>query len=113
MDPDELGLQEAGRDGFRDPLAAYRNGSLLAALSTLPEPGPPASDATRTLRGALLLAAGRVDQTEAEIKNLPSNSRLGSPLREIIAAVKHQPLPSTINHQPSTSSEWLARSYYL
>ena len=57
---------------------------MKSALSNLPEPGPPASDATRTLRGALLLTAGRVDQTESEIKSLPSSSPLASALREIV-----------------------------
>src|SRR6185369_1926751 len=60
------------------------------------------------LHAALLLSAGRVDQAEAALKNLSSPH--ANALREVIAAVKHETVPSLA--QPTTGSEWMARSYY-
>src|SRR5207248_1051122 len=111
LDPDELGLSDQERQTFNSSLEAYRSGDLLGALSSFPENMTPGSDAARLLHATVLLAAGRVDQTEKELGNLQTPSPLANALREIIAAVKHQNLPSLAS--PSTASEWLARSYYF
>ncbi len=111
IDPDELGLKDAEQQSLRESLEAYRNGDVLAALSRYPETRTPASDAERVFHAALLLAAGQVAQTESELKNLSAASPLAGAIREVIAAVKHQMLPTL--SPPGTGSEWLARSYYL
>src|SRR6266853_651498 len=110
IDPDELGLADQEQQTFKDSLAAYRNGDLLMAVSSFPENAVPASDPTRTLHDALLLAVGRVDQAESDLKGVQNSSPLATALRELIAAVKHQALVPLAT--PSTGSEWLARSYY-
>jgi len=109
IDPDELGLTEDEQRTYKDSLAAYREGDLLAALDRLPDGVAGASASAHTLRGAILLAGGQVVQTEAEMKDV--SSPLAMALRELIAAVKHQKLEALAT--PSTGSEWLARSYYF
>jgi len=110
IDPDELGLSEDEQRTYKDSLAAYRQGDLLAALSTLPEIAAGVSAPVHTLRAALFLAAGKVEQTETELKDAPVTSPLASALRELIAAVKHRRMEPLGN--PTTGSEWMARSYY-
>jgi Tfp pilus assembly protein PilF len=109
VDPDELGLNEAGKNELSDSLSAYRSGDLLAALASHAG-GEPASDPGRVYYAALLLAVGQVEQTEAELKNLQT-SRLAQALRLVIASVKHDEFAS--KETPETASEWLAQSYYL
>jgi tetratricopeptide (TPR) repeat protein len=111
VDPDEFGLGDAEKQTYQASLKAYREGDLLGALGSWPESATPGSDAERLLHGALLLAAGRVEQTEADLKSLTTPSPLANALREVIVAVKHQTLASPT--QPTTGSEWMARSYYL
>jgi len=62
-----------------------------------------------------LLSVGQVEQIEAALSNLSSAApenlqRLASALRQLIAAVKRQSRPSTLN--PKLSTELLASSYY-
>src|SRR6266851_3477442 len=111
IDPDELGLADQEQQTFKDSLTAYRSGDLLMAMSSFPENAAPASDATRNLHAALLLAVGRVDQAESDLKGVQNSSPLVIALREVIAAVKHQALAPLAT--PRTGSEWLARSYYF
>jgi len=111
VDLDDLGLSDQEKESFKESLEAYRQGDLLASLGRYPENRAPASDAERALRAALLLAAGRAEQTEAELSRLPPSSPPANAFREIIAAVKHQTLGSLPT--PATGSEWMARSYYL
>src|SRR5207248_6829305 len=80
----------------------------------------PGSDAERVYYAALLLSVGRVEQTETILSILPSLEpsdrlvRLAKALRQLVAAVKYQPFPSTPDPRPSTtlSTELLAASYY-
>src|SRR5207244_6452985 len=65
----------------------------------------------RLYRAALLLAAGQVEQTEAQLKELQAASPLADALREVIAAVKFQPWNRSA--PPGLATEWLAESYYL
>jgi tetratricopeptide (TPR) repeat protein len=84
---------------------------LLGALSSFPESPAPGSDSSRALHAAVLLAAGRVDVAESDLKNIQGSSPFAGALRELVAAVKHQPVsPLTV---PGTGSEWIARSYYF
>jgi len=111
LDPDELGLADVEKNSVARSLDAYRQGDLLAALGNYPEGRSPATDPERALHAQLMLSVGRVDQAEADLKGAASNSPAGNALHELIAAVKHQLVPS-LPH-PATASEWMARSYYL
>jgi tetratricopeptide (TPR) repeat protein len=111
IEPDELGLSAQEKETFKASLDAYRAGDLLGALGSFPENATMTSDAARTLHAALLLAAGRVDQTESELKNVQASSPHAAALREVIAAVKHQPVSPLA--PPTTAGGWLARSYYF
>lgn len=108
--PEELGLTAQEKQSFPDSLRAYESGDLLQALAAYPENRAPASDAEHLLRASLLLAAGRVDQVEADLKALQSPSPISDALRELIATVKHQ-APANLA-APATASQWMARSYY-
>ena len=104
IDPDELELTAAEQTELADSLAAYRSGDLLAALAKFPADRKNLSDNERVYEAALLLAVGEVDKTESILASISEQSerarRLGGALRELIAAVKRQPLAH--GHQPST-----------
>lgn len=107
--PVDVGWSAQDREPFHSSVTAYESGDLLSALSRWPENRVPASDPERAWRATLLLAAGRVDQAQAELERLASPAPVGRALREVIAAVKNQS-PSVLP-APATASEWLARSY--
>ena len=117
LDPDELNLTAAERQILAESLTAYRDGDLQAALARYPETRQPNSDAEKIYLAALLLAVGKVDQTESLLASLaapsPRKEQLAEALRTLIAAVKFQPRPSTPNPQLTTSllaSSWYAQS---
>ncbi len=116
LDLSELPLTPAEETALRESLAAYRAGDLLGALRSYPAGRQPASDAERLYYSAVLLAVGQVEQTEAALAALPATpasgriQRLTGSLRQLIAAVKRQPNPSTLN--PELATELLAASYY-
>src|SRR5207249_4819849 len=70
----------------------------------------------RVYHAALLLPVGQVEKTEAALAALPAADpserlqRLATALRQLIAAVKLQSDPATLN--PQLSTEFLAASYY-
>ncbi len=111
VDPDEIGLSAAEQAASSESLQAYRSGDLLSALSRYPENRQPATDPERVWRAALLLAAGQVGQTETSLAAVTSASPLARALRELIATVKNEKLEALA--APTTTSEWLARSYTL
>ena len=111
VDPDELGLSDQEKETFKASLKAYREGDLLGAVNRWPESATAGSDASRTLRAAVSLAAGRVEKAEEDLKALTAETAGAKALREMMAAVKHQTLASL--SAPTTGSEWMARSYYL
>jgi len=116
LDLRDLPLAAEEQQALADSLSAYRSGDLLAALARYPDNRQPASDAERVYRAALLLSVGEVDQTELTLASLPAADpsdrlpRLANALRHLIAAVKRQERPSTLN--PQLSTELLAASYY-
>ncbi len=111
LDPDELGLSQAGQPALAESLAAYRSGDLLMALEKYPNNYEAASDSERVYHAALLLAVGQVTETEAGLKTLQSPSRFAQALLKLIAAVKNEQMKSGAISE--TASEWLAESYYL
>jgi outer membrane receptor protein involved in Fe transport len=110
LDPDNLGLSESEARDLGDSLTAYRRGNLMGALELYPEGRVAESDGERVFHAGLLLAAGRVAETEAALDAIKRRSSGASALRELIAAVKHRELAA---HDHATASEWLAHSYYL
>jgi tetratricopeptide (TPR) repeat protein len=107
---------------LQESLAALRSGDLRAALDRYPADRQPGSDAERVYRAALLLGAGQVASAQAALEEVRGprsevsrvEDRLAEALRKLIAAVKFQPGPSTLDPRPSPplASEFLAESYY-
>ncbi len=118
LDLNDLSLATEEQNALGESLAAYRQGDLLVALKKFPAVAPPDSEAWHVYHAALLLSVGQVEKTEAQLFKLRAagasekNQRLASALQQLIAAVQHEPLPPTINHQPSTPTELLAASYH-
>ena len=111
LDVDELNLSADEQGILADSLAAYRSGDLPQALSLYPENRPPASDAEKIYRAAVLLAVGGVPETEAILQTFPDASPLADALRELIATVKYQTWSRAA--QPALATEWMAESYHL
>ena len=118
LDLNDLPLTTEEQSDLGESLEAYREGDLLAALAKYPATRPPGSEAGRVYRAALLLSVGQVEKTGAQLSELNAagvsekNQRLAGALHQLIAAVQHEPLSSTLNPQPSTPTELLAASYY-
>jgi Flp pilus assembly protein TadD len=117
LDLKDLSLGPEQQNALAESLAAYRAGDLVAALTKYPAGRQPGSDAERIYYAALLLSVGRVEQTETILALLGASDpipRLTIALRQLIASVKYQPFPSTLDPRPSTtlSTELLAASYY-
>ena len=118
LDLKELPLTTGEQAALGESLAAYRQGELLAALANYPQARPVRSDAERVYHAALLLAVGQVEQCETQLASLGTveplerQQRLAGALRLLIAAVKREPRPSTLNAQIPTATELLAASYY-
>ena len=126
LDPDELGLSTDEEQALKESLTAYRAGDLLHALAKYPEGRAAGSSAEQLYHAALLLSVGQVEKTEAALAALPAVGqseliqRLALALRTLIAAVKREPNPSTLNPLPrqsgatagQLSTEFLAASYY-
>jgi tetratricopeptide (TPR) repeat protein len=114
IDPDELQLTAAEQNNLADSLAAYRSGDLPAALEKYPAGRMNISDNERVYAAALLLSVGEVEKTESALSAISGNDerprRLAAALRQLIAAVKRQPVVVATNLQ--LASELLAQSYY-
>ncbi len=119
LDLDELVIGQPERQLLEPSLNAYRSGDLLRALAEYPPGRIAASAAEKVYLGALLLAVGRVEQTEALFDSLPQNGEAGAAndsnlalagaVRQLIAAVKLQSWQR--GRGPELASEWLAESY--
>jgi tetratricopeptide (TPR) repeat protein len=122
LDLRDLPLTSGEQQALAPSLAAYRSGDLLQALAKYPPSREPASDADDIYHAALLLSVGQVGETENILSALDTRhptldiSRLAAALRQLIAAVRRDPFPSTLNSQLSTNSllstEFLASSSY-
>ena len=108
LNPAEIPFADAEKSALAKSLSAYAGGDLPAALTDAPDALATQSAATRTYFAALKLAVGQVGEAEALLAPV---GEAATPLRELIAAVKFQPI--TPLSEPSNSSGWLARSYYL
>ena len=117
VNPDELTLSDDEQTQLRPVLDQYRSGALISALSQWPAQLTNGSPGSRVFHAALLLAVGRVNESEKLLSSLSSDtSPATGALLELITTVKsgvsakksEPPLPP-----PTTSSGWLARSYSL
>jgi len=112
LDLADLNLSADEQNALADSIAAYRSGDLLNALARYPENRQPGSDAERVYRAALLLSVGQVEQTEAILGNIRSESPqpLAAAIRTLIAAVKRSPQSAIAN--PQSATELVAQSYH-
>ena len=113
LDISDLPLTAQEAEGLGASLAAYRAGDLQTALAQFPA-GNANSDAVRLYHAALLLSVGEVAGAQDVLASLQGRDertkRLAGALRELIAAVKREPIPGEF--EPKLASEFLARSYY-
>ncbi|HEY1790102.1 MAG TPA: FecR domain-containing protein [Verrucomicrobiae bacterium] len=116
LDPADLSLTRGEQELLGSSLDAYRAGNLTVALAKYPELPQSESDFERIYHAALLLSVGQVEQTESELNGLSISgqashiARLADALRTLIATVKRQPKPSSL--EPTLPTELLADSYY-
>jgi Tfp pilus assembly protein PilF len=108
LNPAEIPFTDAEKSALAKSVSDYASGDLVAAFAEAPPTLAVQSDATRIYFAALKLAVGQVEPAETLLKPVGENA---APLRELIAAVKFQPV--TLLSAPTNSSGWLARSYYL
>lgn len=108
-------LQLTPEEEFRwaEAVAAYRSGDLLGALARVPVAGGVgASRDSRLLEAALRLGVGQVAMAETLIAEVGLGHPAARALARVIAVVRGESPPTALP-EPSTASEWLARSYEL
>lgn len=108
MNPADLSFSSDETNVMQKSLSAYAAGDLLGALAEAPAELATHSTGTRVYFAALKLAVGRVDEAE---QLLVPTGQSGAPVREVIVAVRFQ--SASVLTNPTTSSEWLAHSYFL
>jgi len=111
LNSEEVGLGEGEKSAVSASITAYQKGDLLGALENYPVSHHPSSVGGRLYRAGVLLAVGRVDQAEAEMRRLPQKATGRRALEEMISAVKFQEFARSVD--PLSSGEWMAHSYYL
>jgi len=116
LDDRELPLSANEQTALAASLAAYRAGDLIAALTNYPDARPRTSEAGRIFYAALLLSAGRAEESERELNLIAANASartapLAGALRQLIAAVKGETLAAPAGER-TLASELLAGSYY-
>ncbi len=109
LDPDEISLSPTEQTQLTNSLSAYRLGDVLSALQNYPNGRISQSDAERVYVAAILLGAGQVDKSEAQLGALVTPSPLANALREMIASASVRSFPGVPN--PQSTTEWLAKSY--
>jgi tetratricopeptide (TPR) repeat protein len=108
LNPADLKLSADEKTLFSQSLANYAAGDLIAAATALTNPPASLTDAGKTYLAGLDLALGKVTEAEAL---LPATGEPATAVRELIAAVRGD--AEVMSAAPSTSSGWLAKSYYL
>ena len=112
LNPDDLRLSDDLKNQLAPSLNAYRQGDLLKAVELYPFERESQSPDDKIYRAMLFLAVGKVDEAVRLIENLGSGqaAALGEALKELIAAVKHQPFDRAADRTLAT--EWMAGSYH-
>ena len=109
LDPTELGLTAGEEAKIAASLEAYRSGDLLGALEKYPLDRRPGSQAARVYRAGILLAVGRVDDAQADLRGVSAAAPGRRAIEQLIAAVNFEDFPEG---EPSDAAGWLAQSYY-
>jgi hypothetical protein len=114
LDLNDLPLTDLEKNSLRQSMDAYRTGDVQDALTKF-SAGPKINpDGEGIYHAALLLSVGDIEKAETELSSIKSSDdrsqRLVTALRRLIAAVKHQAVPS--NFEPKLATEFLAESYY-
>jgi tetratricopeptide (TPR) repeat protein len=109
--PRDLGLDLNPTDPLAPSLEAWTRGAVRQAIDRFPWSSPDPRATTLVYRAALELAAGDVESAQSTVRQWPAEVALVHPLQEVIAAVRFETLDFL--PPPTTSSAWLARSYYL
>lgn len=91
-------------------ISAYQQGDLLAALEAWPEGFEGESPGATLFRSMLLLSAGQVEAATDKLSELPEGTPEKGALLELIAGINFVDLGERM--EPSSSTAWLARSYY-
>jgi predicted Zn-dependent protease len=110
IDPDEPAFTSGERDEYKDSLAAYRAGDLLAAVASpnISWQTVPSSDAARVFRAALLLSVGQAGPAR-ELLATAGDSSPARALEEMLAVTQGEKWERT--NPPASAPEWLAESY--
>lgn len=111
LDPDELGMTDAEEKAVARSLAAYRAGDLLGAMESHPNRNPQATGG-RLYRAAVLLAVGRLDEAEKDLRGVPANHPGRRAIGRMIAAVKFREREAWADETLGTAGEAIAESYY-
>lgn len=88
----------------------YRQGDLPGALEAYIRKPVANSIDGRLYRAAVILAVGQVDKARATLTGVPASDSRRKAIEKMIAAVTFQPCAQST--EPSTSSEWMAQSYF-
>jgi len=120
LDPPELGLTPQEEQLLDASLSAYRQGDLLQAVANYPAGRQPAGVAETIYFAGLLLADGRVEQTESVLNGLgaaPAQPPQAAPVQSLIDALRQlittaRGKPWQRSQPPRSATEWMAESYY-
>lgn len=110
LDVADLGLSTLESEELAPVLAAYQSGNLNQAIALAPTTA--SGPAGRLFLATLRLAAGQVGEAE-EVLRVAGDTAAARAVRELIATVHHTGAPEATTTQPTTASEWLARSFRL
>ena len=105
LDADELGVK-----GEAKSVAAYHQGDLLGALESHSGGGQGTSG--KLYRASVLLAVGRLDEAERDLKGVPADNAGRRSLERMIDAVKFREREPWPNESLNTAGEAIAESYY-
>ena len=105
LDADELGVK-----GEAKSVAAYRQGDLLEAMESHSGGGQGTSG--KLYRASVLLAVGRLDEAERDLKGVPVDHSGRRSLERMIDAVKFREREPWPNESLNTAGEAIAESYY-
>lgn len=111
IDPLELDWSPLERHTVAASLAAYQSGDLLEALVRYPDHEPEGQGA-RLFKAGVLLAVGRLDESNDLLASTHSDHPVRRALERMIAAVQFREQPEWPPESLTTASEAIAQSYY-
>ncbi len=106
----ELGLSPTDARILRPSLEAYAQGDMLGALDQWPGRYHPESQGGKLYRAMVVLGVGQVEQARKTLAGVAKDASGRRAIEEMMDAVNY--VEHKAEHEPTTSGEWLARSYY-